>query len=63
MTYAALGDREMDRQAGGEGGSDQRVFAGTFERLEGIAACLEALAMFTKATGRPCQVHPRAGGN
>jgi hypothetical protein len=45
MTYAALGDREMDRQAGGEGGSDRRVFAGAFERLESIAAWLEALAM------------------
>jgi hypothetical protein len=41
MTYAALGDREMDRQAGGEGGSDRRVFAGAFERLESIAGGLE----------------------
>ena len=51
MTYAALGDREMDRQAGGEGGSHRRVFAGTFKRLESIAAWLEALALYT-AWGR-----------
>jgi hypothetical protein len=63
MTYVALGDREMDRQAGGEEAPTDAYFAGAFERLESIAAWLEALALFTKATGRPCQAHLRAGGN
>jgi hypothetical protein len=45
MTYAALGDRETDRQAGGEEGSDRRIFAGAFERLDSIAAWLEALVL------------------